>query len=270
MIPYILKSNSVSLFPAGAAPIIVDAGHMNFNAVVDAIVAEDWDEALELASVVNFVQKATKGLVSVDETGVTWQGERLTGFLADRMVEFFNEGLPIDHYCLFLENLMANPSMTSRNELYLFLEAANLPVTEDGCFLAYKAVRSDYKDKHSGTFDNSPGASHAMERRNVDDNRERTCSYGFHVAAYEYAKNFLSGSGDRMVACKVNPKDVVSVPSDYDNQKLRTCAYSVEFEIPNKDDIFKDVPYYDTCGSGNPRNAVAYFWGSIFDETDED
>jgi len=91
---------------------------------------------------------------------------------------------------------MSNPSMTSRNELFLFLEAANLPITEDGCFLAYKAVTSDFKDKHSRKFDNSPGVTLEMPRRDVDDNREQTCSYGFHAAAYEYAKGFITSIRD--------------------------------------------------------------------------
>ena len=244
MIPFILKSNSVSLFPAGGAPVVIDASHINFHAVVDAIKAGNFDEALELASVATFMSKVSKGAVEVGADGVTYQGQPITGYLADKMVVFFNEGLPVEHYCTFLDNLMGNPSMTSRKELFMFLEAADLPITPDGCFLAYKAVRGDFKDKHSGNFDNSPGKSHIMARHGVDDDRNVTCSYGFHAAAYEYARNFMSGD-DRMVAVKINPADVVSVPSDYANQKLRCCRYEVAFEVPDAADIFKGQSYYD-------------------------
>jgi len=244
MIPFILKSNSVSLFPAGGAPVVIDASHMNFAAVVDAIKAGNFDEALELASVQTFMSKVSNGAVAVGADGVTYHGQPITGYLADKMVVFFNEGLPVEHYCKFLDNLMANPSMVSRNELFMFLEAADLPITPDGCFLAYKAVRGDFKDKHSGNFDNSPGQSHTMPRHGVNDDRNVTCSYGFHAAAYEYARNFMS-SGDRMVAVKINPADVVSVPSDYANQKLRCCRYEVAFEVPEAADIFKGQSYYE-------------------------
>ena len=246
MLPFIMKASSITLFPSNAEPLVVDDTHINFKAVRDAILASDFDLAVELGSVKSFYKTATKGKVEVSEAGVTFNGEVISGYLANKMIAFFNEGLPVDHYCLFLENLMANPSMTSRKELFLFLESADLPVTEDGHFLAYKAVRADFKDKHSGQFDNSPGQVLQMDRARVDDDRNQTCSYGFHAAAYGYAKNFLGYGNDKMVAVKINPADVVSVPSDYNNQKLRTCRYEVMFEIPGAIDTFKGTHYFDT------------------------
>ena len=249
MLPYIIKTTSLSLFPFGQAPIVIASDHINFNAVVDALKADDYDTAVELASVATYLNRIAGGDVSVDDSGVYYKGNLLTDYLAAKLYTIFTQGLPVQHYCLFISNLMANPSMASRKELFLFLEAADLPVTEDGCFLAYKAVRADFRDIHSGKFDNTPGASHSMDRGDVDDNRDTTCSEGFHASAYEYAKNFMIGGG-RMVAVKINPADVVSVPSDYDNQKLRTCRYTVMFEIPKAADIFKDHAYYD----GTPDN----------------
>jgi hypothetical protein len=245
MVPFILASDSVSLFPFGQAPITLDSSHVNFAAVVEAIKARDFDAAIELTSVASFVNKVTEGNVTVTEAGVTFKGNPITGYLADKMVTFLRNGLPIEHYCRFLDNLMANPSMTSRNELFLFLEAADLPITPDGHFLAYKAVRSDFRDKHSGRFDNSPGKVHSMPRHDVDDDRNKTCSYGFHAAAYEYARGFMA-PGDKMVAVKIDPANVVSVPSDYGNQKLRCTSYEVMFEVPDAADIFKGKPIYDT------------------------
>lgn len=268
MVPFILKSNSVSLFPAGQAPLLIDSEHVNFAAVVEAIHARDFDAAVELASVTNFLKTVSGGLVSVTEQGVTYKGEPLTGYLVNKMMAFFNQGLPIEHYCTFISNLMANPSMTARKELYNFLEAADLPITEDGCFLAYKALRSDFMDIHSGKFDNSPGKRHVMPRAEVDDDRTRTCSYGFHAAAYEYAKNFMQASG-KMVAVKINPADVVSIPADYNNQKLRCCDYTVMFEVPGAADIFKDKAFMNSNAdavAAAPKES--FFWGS-FDDGDD-
>ena len=271
MYPYILKTNSVSLFPANQAPILIDSGHANFKAIVEALRNRDFDGALELAVVRNYLQRVTGGDVSVNADGVTYKGKPVSGYLSNKLQQFFADGLPVEHYCLFLHNLMANPSMVSRNELFLFLEAADLPITEDGCFLAYKAVRSDFKDKHSGCFDNSPGITHAMPRAEVNDDRNQTCSYGFHAAAYEYAKHFMSG-GDKLVAVKINPADVVSVPSDYNNQKLRTCKYSVEFEIPDAADVFKGRSYYTDIASDYTfdEDTETYIWDSVFDEDGDD
>jgi hypothetical protein len=244
MVPFVLTSKSVTLFPFGEPPLTVDASHMNFDAVVEALKARDFDRAVQLGSVKSFVNTMTAGNVAVTDDGVTYKGQPITGYLANKMMLFFREGLPIDHYCKFLDNLMANPSMTSRNELFLFLEAADLPITPDGYFLAYKAVRADFRDKHSGRFDNSPSKVHSMPRHDVDDDRNKTCSYGFHAAAYEYARGFMS-HGDKMVAVKIDPANVVSVPSDYGNQKLRCTSYEVMFEVPDADDIFKGKPIDD-------------------------
>ncbi len=244
MIPYILKTDSLTLFPVGAAPLTVHKDHLNFEAVRQAIIDGRFDDAVALGSVKTFVNTTTNGAVSVSDDGVTFNGVPINSYLSNKMIQFFREGLDIQHYCRFLENLMANPSMTSREELFLFLEAADLPITEDGCFLAYKGVTDDFKDIHSRTFDNSPGQILSMPRRDVDDNRDRTCSYGFHAAAYSYARNFMGGG--RLIAVKINPADVVSVPSDYNNQKLRTCRYEVMFEVEDADDTLTGRTYYQT------------------------
>lgn len=270
MIPFVLKSTTITLYPAGSAPVIVDSAHPNFTSVREALVRGEYEEALTLASVTQFFATLSAGRVSIVNDEVLYDGAPITGYLANKMIEFVREGLPVEHYMLFLNNLMANPSMTSRNELFLFLEAANLPITEDGHFLAYKAVRSDFRDKHSGKFDNTPGVTHIMPRRDVDDNRDRTCSYGFHAAAYQYAHSFMGGSG-KMVAVKINPRDVVSVPSDYNNQKLRTCAYTVVFEIPNAADTLTGRAYYNMASAPvyDPEED-SYFWGDIWNDDGDD
>ena len=266
MYSYILKTNSVSMFPANRAPILIDSSHINFKAVVEAIKSKDWDYALEMASVSAYINKVSYGNVTVTDEAVFYKGQPLSSYLATTLHNFFIEGLPVEHYCKFLDNLMSNPSMVSRNELYLFLEAANLPVTEDGCFLAYKAVTEDFRDKHSGKFDNSPGVTHSMPRAEVNDDRNETCSYGFHAAAYEYAKGFMS-HGDKLVAVKINPADVVSVPSDYDNQKLRTCKYTVEFEIPDAADVFKDRAYYNASTPAYDADTNTFMWGNLDEDS---
>jgi hypothetical protein len=138
------------------------------------------------------------------------------------------EGFTIDPLVKFMENLMENPSNRSVTELYGFLEKNNLPITPDGHFLAYKRVREDYKDCHSGTMDNSPGKIVEMPRNKVDDNQNNTCSHGLHFCSEGYLKHF---GGARTVIVKINPRDVVSIPSDYDNTKGRACRYEVIGEV---------------------------------------
>jgi hypothetical protein len=145
----------------------------------------------------------------------------------------------------FLKNLLKNPSKNSVDQLYTFLSKRDMPIDEEGLVIGYKGVAQNYKDKYSGKFDNSVGQSHEMPRRNVDDNCENHCSYGFHIGSYDYANDWASGDGHLMIV-KFNPEDAVSVPTDCDFQKLRVCKYSVVGEITDRKQLKQ--PFYDSTG----------------------
>jgi hypothetical protein len=94
--------------------------------------------------------------------------------------------------------------------------------------LAYKKVRHNFFDVHSGSMDNSVGKVLEMERNKVDDDKDNTCSTGLHFCSQSYLNHF---GGDRIVIVKINPRDVVSIPSDYNDAKGRTCRYEVIGEL---------------------------------------
>mgnify|MGYP003322879018 FL=1 len=202
--------------------------HTNYKLILEALPTATEDELLELVDIEKAVATFSDGQVSIVNGKVMFEGEEVHGSISKRIIEFMSKGLPFQPLVNFLENLMQNPSMQSQQELYDFLEHENLPVTEDGCFLAYKAVNSDFKDKWRGTFDNNVGQVCEMRRAKVDDNRGRGCSAGLHAGALNYVANYGSvDAGDNIVIVKINPEDVVSVPSDCNCEKLRTCKYEV-------------------------------------------
>jgi hypothetical protein len=198
----------------------------------DDIGGKTYNENLE--KLVNFLNVSkgiinyTKGNVVIKDGVVTWDGRELHNALTKRMVRMMQEGFSINPLVKFMDNLMENPSKTAVEELYLFLDRNDLPITDDGHFVAYKKVRVDYTDIRSGTFDNSVGEKPTMARNEVDDQRHRTCSTGLHFCSKSYLEHFGSnGSGARVMILKLNPRDVVSIPSDYDNAKGRACTYEV-------------------------------------------
>ena len=202
--------------------------HTNYKLILEALPTATEDELLELVDIEKAVATFSDGQVSIVNGKVMFEGEEVHGSISKRIIEFMSKGLPFEPLVKFLENLMENPSMQSQQELYDFLEHENLPITEDGCFLAYKAVNSDFKDKWKGTFDNKVGQVCEMRRAKVDDNRGRGCSAGLHAGALNYVANYGSvDAGDNIVIVKINPEDVVSVPSDCNCEKLRTCKYEV-------------------------------------------
>lgn len=156
--------------------------------------------------------------------GLLWEGETpLPAELSDRILKFKDLKLPYNALFAFWENLKKNPSYNSRQALFKFLEHNGHPLTQDGCFIAYRGVTEDFKDKHTNTFDNKPGSVCEMARDLVDDNPNNTCSSGLHVACFDYAKGFAP----KLVEVKVNPCDVVCVPVDYNGTKMRTCKFEV-------------------------------------------
>lgn len=176
------------------------------------------------------------GIAGVDEVELVqgqlfYNGEPVHSALGDRIVDIVEQGLPVGPWVAFAKNVYTNPAEFSRDELYLFLEKADLPITEDGCFLAYKNVTDDYRDIRTNKFDNSIGAVVEMPRYMVDQNRNNTCAAGLHFASKDYLPHYRSG-GSRTMVVKINPADVVSIPNDYSNTKGRTWRYEVVGEIP--------------------------------------
>lgn len=153
-----------------------------------------------------------------------YKDEELPDNLNRKIIQMATEGQDPTALFRFHERLARNPSWRSVQQLFKFLDHASIPFTKDGCFLAYKSVRSDYKDVHSGTWDNSPGAVNEMPRNQISDDPNHACHEGFHVGALRYASNF---NGSKKVICKVDPEHVVCVPYDSSQEKMRVCKYKV-------------------------------------------
>lgn len=247
---YLVTKDQIVVIVKGE-PIVVPNTNKAYEDVKDAIRTGDTKALTVALDRAKALQDYLGDGVLVAYGKVHFNGQELHGTLVNRIIQFMDEGLDPAPLTNFLTNLMKNPSSSSVEELYDFLEVGQFPITDDGHFLAWKKVTENYKDCHTGTFDNSIGAVLEMERNQVDDNRSQTCSRGFHVASFKYAKEFQSG---KMLIVKINPADVVSVPNDYGNQKCRVSRYQVVDELVGASDI--DVlanAYYDDHDGSQPE-----------------
>jgi hypothetical protein len=215
----------------------IDTDHPKYKEALDCVRNRDWKTFVDIVNIAkqvqNYFSNSNSG-VEIKDGLVTYNGETIHNTLTKRIISFIRDGLPYEPLVKFFNNLMDNPSKRAVDELYDFLEAGELPITEDGCFLAYKNVRSNYFDIHSGTFRNQVGDVCEMPRNRVDEDKERTCSYGLHFCSIAYLPSFSDSDGGHTMIVKINPKDVVSIPADYNNTKGRTCRYEVVAEY--KDD----------------------------------
>jgi DNA-directed RNA polymerase subunit RPC12/RpoP len=226
--------------------------NVEFNAVVAALDAGDYDAAFAAFDKAEAIRKQSKGGFQVSNGVVSRNGMPVHNVVTSRILEFVDAKLPFTPLFAFLEKLNDNPSQRAVNELYPFLEHRNLPITPDGDFLAYKSIGSDWFSKASGSEDvevsedggvtwtvyrgripNKVGNIVRMKRNLVDNVADRTCSMGLHVGALEYAgpNGTYNSGGDHVVIVRVNPRDAVSVPTDHDAQKLRVCEYEVVGEF---------------------------------------
>ena len=235
--PYLIQGKNIVVV-IGTNSHTISSTHITYQKVLDAIKAGDWDTVKDIIEPKKAVINYGQGNVEVQGEKLFWKGAELHNALATRMIQMLQDGFPVEPLVLFMENLMSNPSKRAVTELYGFLEKNKLPITSDGHFLAYKKVRKDFKDCHSGTMDNSVGQIVEMERNQVDDDQNRTCSTGLHFCSQEYLNHF---SGDHTMILKINPRDVVSIPNDYNDSKGRACRYEVIGELGvDPEDAFKE------------------------------
>jgi len=231
--PFVLNGQNLSVFLKGR-PYTVNVAHPNFKKIVKGLkdgIAED-----QLVEMIQIKKELAKiATVEFKEDGMIYlDGKPMSKGLIERYKFMIQNDFPLDGFKNFIKNLAQNPSESSRDELHGFLEACSLPITDDGHFLAYKRVKGNYTDCHTGEIDNSVGCVVEMPREDVNPNRNETCSRGLHVCSISYLGSF---SGEHIMICKINPKDVVSVPSDYNNAKMRVCRYEVIGEVKEDDAI---------------------------------
>jgi hypothetical protein len=238
----ISNDGNLTIFITGKSYNIT-TDHPNYNKIITALKAKTFDVIPNLIDVGAAITEYGEGNLVVDNGMIFYKGMPIRNALTDRIFAFIEKELPYEPLLRFMENLMENPSKRSVEELYTFLEANELPITEDGFVLGYKRVNDDFKDLYTGKVDNSIGAINEMPRNFVDDDKEKTCSFGYHIAGKSYLKHYCAGQG-KIIVVKFNPKDAVSVPVDYQNSKIRVCRYEVLYEITNDIDVNDDTQEY--------------------------
>ena len=242
---YIFTGSSLTVAIGGKLQTM-DKSHYNWRDAVDALNDEDFERLEVLFNSEKTIADFSEGNIEVKDGVAHFAGEPIDNHVIDRLISFMREGLPHKPLLRFLEKLMLNPSRRAVHELYKFLENKNMPLTESGNFLAYKGIDSNFRDKYSGKIDNSVGQTVSMPRNQVCDDANHGCSSGLHAGSYDYAHGYSSGGG-HLVVVEIDPSDVVSVPHDCSQQKLRTTKYKVlkVCETILEEDLYEDYPDED-------------------------
>jgi len=249
-IAYVINTDSACALIRGES-YIIPRSHPKFRDICEALDQElPEDQILPMFQAAKAVIDYTEGSIEIRGGKVFFANEEIGGAVVDRILEFMSDRLPHKPLIKFLERVMRNPSMRSREQLYSFLEHKNLPITPDGKFLAYKSVSSGYMDHHTGKISNRVGSVVTMPRHRISDDPSLGCHSGLHVGALDYASTF-GGDDRKVVICEIDPEHVVSVPLDCECQKMRVCQYRVVADYtgplnrPLVNDYSDDEELYD-------------------------
>jgi hypothetical protein len=238
--------------------VTIPSNNPVFKKAVEAYKDGNHEEVLRLGDVSANIEAFSDGLFFVVDGLVYTQDldDPAPKVLSDRIVKFAREDLPVEPLLNFWTKLRACPDQDVIAQLYGFLEHNNIPITADGCFVAYKSVTrgtdGDLWDTYTfgkveegkGTYRNNVGDTPTMDREDVVKDPGQTCSQGLHVAAHNYAQNNYGFGADKvLVHVKVDPADVVSVPTDYNGEKMRCCRYEVIAVAEDEKPI--ETPLYD-------------------------
>lgn len=219
----------------------VFANHPRFSDAFEAYRTNDAEGFINIADPTAYIKSlyAKYESIEVRDGSVFVDGVTINNLVAEHILDFLSKGLDCFPIFKFVIKLQNNPSKRAVDEAYTWLANRSFGITDTGNVLGYKAVRNNFLDIYSGTFDNNVGQVHSMPRNTVDDNKENGCSYGFHVGTQDYATGFCP-QGGHIMAVEFDPADIVSVPSDCNYQKLRVCRYMVVEELEGiMDDIYK-------------------------------
>ena len=239
--------------------------NINYQTLVNGLLSGGLsdDQILELVSPFELVYRTLTRLserVSRKGNKLLFDGDVTDNSLTKHIIQIMNGGGSEEEwvaYVNFMEKLYTNPSAESREHLFHFIEAHGLLLTPDGDVVFYKSTLSDGTSTYAGygvvdgqEFENDHLPNHVgaiveLPRSMVDGDRSVACSVGLHVCAYSYAKTY----SQRMWTVIVNPRDIVSVPSDHNNAKVRVSRYVVAEENPHH------IKYEGTVKTFNVRQS---------------
>jgi hypothetical protein len=281
---------------------VADGDHPNFQAIVAAVLVGD-ESVVELFDVEKAVAtrfEKHSERVSVANGRVYFDGDEVNDSLTKQIVRFMNEGEDFKPLVNFFEKIADNPNEHSRAQFYAWVQNRKFTIAPDGDILAYKGVyvhpEGGFRSVSSGTATVNGEVQNGQIRQDVGDVVEMPrsevqhdpqvgCHTGLHAGTWEYASTFVHGSDARLLTVKFSPRDVVSVPTDCEAQKVRVSRYTVveavekPYETPlyraevGDDEFGDDDESLCDCGNGYVGccySTLCDSCGYYLDETDDE
>jgi hypothetical protein len=260
--------------------------HPAWDRIIQAVMAEDASvyRLFDVGAVAAEAFKRLSDRVTISGGKIYFDSEEMDGALEEQISRFVEADSEEDWLPLikFYEKVMTNLNQHTREQLYRWLNRQQISITEDGDFIAYKGVRPRNANDgfewesisagraivngtvYSGNIPNDVDAIVEMPRGEVQHDPRVGCHTGLHAGTWAYAKNFSQGAVLRVA---INPRDVVSVPTDCDDAKLRTCRYTV-LEVTESENL--ETVYRPQAWGNAVSDTASDYEDDFYEEDDED
>ena len=163
-LPYTITQDSITVL-IGGVPKSVPAGTPQYAQLRTALFALDWGAVADCLTREGALRRYLPSSFKVDGDKIfDHTGMELPADVAQKIVQMATSNEDASPLVAFYCRLANNPSRRSVTQLFSFLGHAGIPLEPDGTFLAYKGVREDFLDQHSGTLLNTPGTTQRMNR----------------------------------------------------------------------------------------------------------
>lgn len=250
------EQTNVTVFFNDGRSVVATNDHPNFERIIDALERGDNDEASihDLFDVGYAIGRQFNQLserVDYNHGKLFLDGVEIDNALTQTIVRYYTAGQDdFQPLVAFMEKIEQNPNEHSKDHLFKWMGQHSFGICDDGDFIAYKGLHVTWDDEDNevlvsghhgratvngevveGQIPNGLGSVVTMPRNEVAFDPARGCSRGLHVADFSLAKTF----GPKVVRVKVNPRDVVSVPTDDNWAKVRVCRYRVLDVVSEKD-----------------------------------
>lgn len=263
----------------------VSSNHPNFTTIRDDLMHDPNATEEEINGLYDVKASLTRltDRITVIDGSLHYDGDKIDNALSRHILGLMKVGdVGYKAFANFMEKLAQNPSPLSRIHLYKWVSQNDLVVTPEGDIVTYKGVQ-DTEDNlsvssgdntvyvndvpHTGHVPNPVGATVHISRGEVDPDREKLCSTGLHVGHWSYA----SGFGSATIKVLVNPRDVVAVPKDHEDTKMRVARYVVVERIEQEiKEAIHYIAYPDDDIDFDYESWDSTFFDDDFDEIDLD
>lgn len=243
-------NENITVFYGGQMYAATSA-HSNWNAIKAGALTGDTSvvDLFDIGKVAQTRFERLSDRVTINAGVIYFDNQPTHNALTSQVLRFIEAGQQdFQPLVNFFEKVQSNPNEHSREQLYSWLDIHDFTILPNGNFIGYKGVKmtretlpdsTSYTEKYfsisrgtaisdgvqyTGAIPNPLGAIVEMPRDQVEHDPAVGCHVGLHVGTWDYASGFAQGA---VLKVEVNPRDVVSVPTDCGWQKLRTCRYTV-------------------------------------------